>query len=87
MGSDETITIGQNRRENVGASENISIAENQTIQVGNTQKVYVGDLISITCGASSLKMYADGTILLEGINVQVKGSNHVDILGEFVDIN
>ena len=49
--------------------------------------VSVGKVISMRCGASSLQLHSDGTIILSGLNVKVQGSQHVDILGEFVDVN
>ena len=95
VGSNEAISIGENRSKSVGGEELVSIGDNQVESIGNDQVVTVGasqitragQSITMTCGSSSLELHANGTIIMKGLSLQLVGAEHVDIVGELVDIN
>ena len=87
VGKDESITIGQKRIESVGKDETVDVGENRThsvgkddiLQVGKKLTVQAGDQIMFKTGGASITMKKDGTILIQGKDITVKGSGKVNI--------
>ncbi|MDA8586572.1 type VI secretion system tip protein VgrG [Rhodobacteraceae bacterium] len=87
VGSDQSITVGAahtlavsaDSATSVGANSTTSVAEDMTVSVGKNLAVNAADQISLVCGSASLTMKKDGTIVLEGKDITVKGSGKINI--------
>jgi type VI secretion system secreted protein VgrG len=49
------------------------------VKVGATYALEVADEIAIKCGAAVIVMKKDGTIIIEGKDITVKGSGKINI--------
>jgi len=70
VGNDMTVSIGKNHSETTG--ENYSLGAKKDIAIEAK-----GDSISIRCGKSSIVLQKDGTILIEGKDLSLKGSGEI----------
>ncbi len=78
-GTNMSATVGGNSSATIGGNSSATIAKNSSEKVGKKKTVTVADEISIVCGKSKLIMKKDGTILLEGKDIQIKGSGAINI--------
>ena len=103
VGKNETVTVvltrmhtvGVNDMLNVGAAQEITVGLARAVTVGLSQQTNVGknysldagDSISLKTGASSITLNKDGTIIIEGKNIAIKGSSTVVAESERIDLN
>lgn len=71
VGADQTNVINKNR-----ASE---IKENDTLKVGKTLAVEAGEEIAFKTGDASIHMKKDGTIMIQGKDITIKGSGEIEV--------
>ncbi len=87
VGNNETISIGVDRTENVGSNETITVGAAREVTVGLTQLVNIGkvlainagDEISLTTGDANITMKKDGTIVIQGKDITIKGSGEINV--------
>jgi type VI secretion system secreted protein VgrG len=94
VGAAMNTTIGGVQGTQVGKSRFVSVGSNQTTTIGGShtedvtknRTMTAGDRIELICGASSLIMKKDGTIVLKGkdISVQASGGATVKASGDLV---
>ncbi len=77
VGTAYSIVAGTNMSATVGGDSSATIAKNSSESVGKKKTVTVADEISIVCGKSKLIMKKDGSILLEGKDIVIKGSGKI----------
>jgi type VI secretion system secreted protein VgrG len=85
VGKDESITIDGGRTESVGKDESVSVTGGRSVSVGKDDGLNVtGNLsiqadksITITCGSASITMNSDGTIQINGKDVNIEGSGKI----------
>ncbi len=93
VGINESVSIGQNSSETVGKNKNLNVGETYAITTGShltetvggsssetiskIKSINAGDEIAIVCGAAKLVLKKDGSILLEGKNIVIKGSGKI----------
>jgi len=95
VGKDQNITVGGAQAEDVSKSANIKVGENYGGDVGKDYKLKVGknfvleagDSITLKCGSASLVLKKDGTVKVEGKDINVKGSGDIVIKGSKVAQN
>ncbi|MCF6118320.1 type VI secretion system tip protein VgrG [Mesorhizobium muleiense] len=63
----------------VGKGSAIDVAEDMSIASGKNITINAKDSITLECGSASITMKKDGTILIEGKNIAIKGSGKIDI--------
>ncbi len=88
-------TVGMGRMENVGLGYNLNvgmamvsvIGVDQTTQVGKSISITAGDELSITVGKASLVMKADGTVTINGKDIDITGSGIVKVKGKKIHNN
>jgi type VI secretion system secreted protein VgrG len=68
---DETRTVGHDRNETIG--------RNDSLDVGKELMINAGDSVTIVTGSASLTMKRDGTIRIEGKDINIEASNGVTI--------
>lgn len=79
IGSDQAETIGGNQTLAVGKKRSTEIAEDDSLTVGKNLVINAGDTITLTCGKASISMKKDGTIIISGKDIAIKGSGKVDV--------
>ena len=93
MGRMENVGLGYSL--NVGLAMNTVVGMSQTAQVGQNKRTTVGqhytleagESITLRVGASVLVMKADGTVTVNGANIDIVGSQHVGVESERIDLN
>ena len=86
-GSDQSITVGGGHVFNISNDSGTTVGANCTMEVGSDMGIGVGaklgisaaDEISLTCGDAKLIMKKDGTITLDGKDININGSGKINI--------
>jgi type VI secretion system secreted protein VgrG len=95
IGANQTITIGANQSVNIASDHSEQIGAKQTATVGSDRVVSVGgadtldvgkkltitaaDEITLKTGDAVLQMKKDGTIIIKGKDISVKGSGKIAV--------
>ena len=87
VGISHFMTVGRSIEITSGHSMSTTVADRSTESVGKTMAIEVGDLFTLTVGASRLEMRKDGTITLTGKDILVKGDSSVRVKGAKIDQN
>jgi type VI secretion system secreted protein VgrG len=87
VGNNLTQQVLNNLSEMVGTNRSRTVGNNESVNIGNNQSTNVGQMISIVCGKSKLTMDKDGNIKLEGANITINGSTHVQVESAIIDLN
>jgi type VI secretion system secreted protein VgrG len=77
--NDSTLHVGNDRAEEIDGR--------QVITVGKTCTLVVGDRYELIVGASSIVLESNGSISINGINVNILGTGSVQVDGETIDLN
>jgi type VI secretion system secreted protein VgrG len=72
-------TVGNSYSVSSGSSVNVSAGETMVHQAGNE--------MTMVCGASSITLKKDGTIMIKGVQVEIEGTKIVDVDGKLIDMN
>lgn len=95
IGTNQSISIGSNQSETVGQDLNQRIGRNAVQQVGGDLNmasgkrtiITAGDQLILKTGQASIILNKSGDILIQGKNIQIKGSADVAIKGSKVTTN
>jgi type VI secretion system secreted protein VgrG len=95
--------VGLGRMENVGAGYNLNvgavmatvvglnqfekIGRSKSVSVGKTFKLEAGDAIELVVGKSVLVMKKDGSVTINGKDVDIVGSKHIQLDSKRIDLN
>jgi type VI secretion system secreted protein VgrG len=86
----QTLTVGGDQTEEVSGKQAVTVKKDQTTDVKMNQTVTVSQNYKLTanqgivfeCGASKISMAPDGTISIEGVQINIKGSMAVNIASD-----
>jgi len=79
VGGAKTLTVGGGYQTSVQGIRNDSTLLGAYEEVGQTKVVVAGKRMEFVCGKSMIQLNEDGTILIEGVNIAVKGSGRIDL--------
>jgi type VI secretion system secreted protein VgrG len=79
--------IGLAKQVLVGKGYGINVGSNHTIDVGTDYTLTARDSITLKVGKCMLVMRKDGTITVNGVKLNNKGSDHVKVTGNRIDLN
>jgi type VI secretion system secreted protein VgrG len=79
VGQDLSTNVGKDVSTNAGGDRSVTIAKNDTLKVGKKLVINAGDEIVIQTGKASITMKKDGTILINGKDLSLKGSGKMDV--------
>ncbi|MBN9073603.1 MAG: type VI secretion system tip protein VgrG [Rhizobiales bacterium] len=87
IGASRTATIKSNDATDVGGGHILKIAkgsktdigESGVIEVGKTMTIKAKDAITLETGSAKLHMKKDGTIIIEGKDITIKGSGKINV--------
>ena len=78
VAKDESVTIDGGRTKKVAKDESIAIDGGRTEKIGKKLVVDVGDEIVFKTGSASITMKSDGTITIDGKDVNIKASGKIN---------
>lgn len=95
IGTNKTISVGANQLETIGEDLNQRIGKNAFLQVatdlnmasGKRTIISAGEQLILQTGKASIVLNKSGDILIQGKNIQIKGSADVTIKGSKVTTN
>jgi type VI secretion system secreted protein VgrG len=87
VGANRAKTIGHDETTHVKHNRTETVDHNETVTVGKDIRITAGDSITLTVGASTLVMKSNGSITLNGINLDVTGSEHIQLDSTRIDLN
>jgi type VI secretion system secreted protein VgrG len=74
VGVHESISVGGDSSHSVGRNRSSSVQGNQTDSVGRTYTLTAADSLVLRCGAASLTMKKDGSIVISGKDITLDAS-------------
>ncbi|MDD3597506.1 hypothetical protein [Sulfuricurvum sp.] len=83
----KALTIGAGYQVSVGASKNETVGISSTEEVGLLKHTIVGEKYEITVGKSQITFHANGDIFIRGDDIDILGTNHIEIIAPKVYIN
>ena len=86
VGAAKTITVGGGYQLSVQGIRNESVLLGAYEEVGQNKVVVVGKRFELVCGKSKLQMNEDGKIVLQGVDLQIEGSDRITAKGDHIDL-
>jgi type VI secretion system secreted protein VgrG len=83
----KALTIGAGYQVSVGASKNETVGMTFTEEVGVLKHTIVGEKYEIMVGKSHITFYANGEIIIEGDDIDILGTEHIEIIAPKIYIN
>ncbi|MDD2369418.1 MAG: hypothetical protein PHQ90_08955, partial [Sulfuricurvum sp.] len=83
----KALTIGAGYQVSVGASKNETVGITFTEEVGVLKHTIVGEKYEIMVGKTSITMYANGDIFIEGDDIDIIGTDHIEIIAPKIYID
>ena len=77
VGGNQSNDVGSNLSETVGKSRTANVSDNDVLDVGKVISMTAGDEICIVVGKASITMKKDGTITINGKDINTKASGKV----------
>ena len=78
IGGDRGATVQRNDSGTVHANKNLHVGKDLTVTVGKNMVLQASDSISIVCGAASLTLKKDGTIVIKGKDLTLDASGKIN---------
>ncbi|MCK0122405.1 type VI secretion system tip protein VgrG [Loktanella sp. F6476L] len=73
------VQVAEDASDTVGKDKSIAVGENFSISAGKKMDITVADELSITVGKSKLVMKKDGTVQINGKDIDLKASGKVNV--------
>jgi type VI secretion system secreted protein VgrG len=78
IGGDSSTTVQRNEVSTVQSNQSLNVGKDLTVVVGKNVVLRAGDSISIVCGAASLTLKKDGTIIIKGKDLTLDASGKLN---------
>lgn len=79
IAANHSLSVGADSATTIGANMSTAVTESKAVDVGKDLVINAGDSITLTCGDASFQLKKDGTILLKGKDITIKGSGKINI--------
>ena len=79
--------VGKVQNTVVGTKQMTEVGETKTIDVGKHMEINVGEDFIVTVGKSRLIMTKEGTIVLQGVKIEVEGEKQIRAQAKLIDLN
>ncbi|WON76730.1 type VI secretion system Vgr family protein [Serratia sp. UGAL515B_01] len=83
----QNIKINKGQKVEVEQDLNKSIGGDHTVSVGKTYNLTATDKIELIVGSVSFVLESNGNITINGVDINIGGSGHININGDTVDLN
>lgn len=87
VGMGYSLNVGLMMNTLVGASQSTQVGINQSTNVGKNITLKAGESITLEVGASVMVMKSDGTVTINGKNIDIVGADHVQVDSKRIDLN
>ena len=87
VGGAQAISVGLMRVVSVGMSQQTNVGKGMKTSVGTEYVLEGGNSITLKSGAASITMKKDGTIVIEGKDISIKGSGSIVEQAPTIDLN
>ncbi|MEN9627137.1 MAG: hypothetical protein RJA10_363 [Pseudomonadota bacterium] len=85
VGGNDSLSVGGDRSVRIGRSSTVAVVANQTVKVDKTLQVDAKDLVlrgldslTLVCGAASISLKKDGTVVIKGRDITIEGSGKLN---------
>ncbi|MEQ6250631.1 type VI secretion system tip protein TssI/VgrG [Sulfitobacter sp. HNIBRBA3233] len=79
VGANHSLNVAESSAHAIGKDLSFTVGENMNVEVGKDIVVKAVDSITFTCGDAKFQMKKDGTIVLEGKDLTIKGSGKINV--------
>lgn len=79
VGTNDVLQVGGDRSVTVGRNDTLAVTAGQSVSVGKTLRLQAGDQLELVCGAASLLMKKDGTVVIKGKDITLEGTGKINI--------
>jgi type VI secretion system secreted protein VgrG len=79
--------VGKVQNTVVGTKQSTEVGETLTTDVGKHMEVNVGEDLTITVGKSRLIMTKEGTIVLQGVKIEMEAEKQIRAQAKLIDLN
>ena len=79
IGKNQSVDIGENSTTNIGKNQSVTAGEDINVEAGKNIVLKAGDSITLTCGDATLQLKKDGTIVMQGKDLTLKGSGKINV--------
>ncbi|MES2259988.1 MAG: type VI secretion system tip protein TssI/VgrG [Pseudomonadota bacterium] len=87
IGMVDRLTVGKSRTVSIGETQDVTIGQTETRKIGQTHITTVGEHLELACGNAKIVLRSDGSIFLQGTNIEIQGSAHINADSGLVQIN
>ncbi|WP_198420787.1 type VI secretion system Vgr family protein [Massilia atriviolacea] len=87
VGMMDRLYVGRSRNVWIGKTYDFYVGQTEKRKVGQTQITSVGEHLELSCGAAKIVLHKDGGIFLQGKNIEMIGSDAVNIDGASIKID
>ena len=87
VGGAMNTSVGLAQFEQVGLIKNVLVGQSYTVNVGASYKLTATDSITLQVGDSVLVMRSDGSITMNGVQLDLVASKHMGLEADRIDIN
>ena len=87
IGAAYNLNVGAAMVTNVVLTRHDTVGQSQSVNVGKHYKLTAGESITLQVGASTLVMKKDGSVTLNGKQIDVVGSQHIGLESKRIDLN
>ena len=87
IGAAYNLNVGAAMVTNVVLTRHDTVGQSQSVNVGKHYKLKAGESITLEVGKSIVVMKKDGTITLNGKEIDVVGSQHIGLESKRIDLN
>jgi len=97
VGGSSSETVAVDRSTRIGRSDNLAIQRDSAVTIGGNQShqvarsanvaaghdivITAGDQLTLRSGTATIQLRKDGTVVISGVDIQVKGSGDVVVKG------
>jgi type VI secretion system secreted protein VgrG len=78
IGGDTSTAVQRNASRTVQSNQALQVGKDLQVTVGKNVVLRAGDSISIVCGAASLTLHKDGSIVIKGKDITLDASGKIN---------
>lgn len=79
VGKDQSVNVSGGRSTSIGKDDALKVTGKMVVDVGKELAIQAADSITLKCGSATLVMKKDGTISIDGKDINLKGSGKINV--------
>ena len=81
VGTNDSLTVAGDSTVRIGRNSHIKVESNQAWSAGKNIVVKAGDSLELVCGAASILLKKDGTVVIKGKDITLDASGKINVKG------